>query len=391
MLSDLDLELVLNDWNYWQKLPSDTVPRMVLQSPLELAPDLVLVIQGVRRSGKSTLLAQIMQKNNLSPQDCTFINFEDPRLSGDLNHTLLDRIVSSAKKRRPKAKKLVYFLDEIQSVSEWQKWLRVRVDRPTADCFVITGSNAALLSGELASTLTGRHITLELFPFDFSEYRLSRAGGGVLGYLKEGGFPRALSYPDPERLLREYFTDIVERDVRRHVAVRSSSVLVSLAKAVFESMGSETSQRSLAGMLGVTTDTVGTYLKACEAAYLILPCPYFTFSERQRTARNRKYYPVDLGLRTVIAARTGFDEGKNLEGAVFLHLRRKYSQVFYWRGKCEVDFVVQDQTGITPFQVSRDGLKPRHEMALKEFHATFPQSKAPVIVTGANIGEFLSG
>jgi predicted AAA+ superfamily ATPase len=231
---------------------------------------------------------------------------------------------------------------------------------------------------------------MELFPFDFNEYLLARPNGDVFDYLKDGGFPRALSYHDPEILLREYFTDIIERDVRRHVAVRSASVLTRLAKSVFESMGSEVSQRSLAGMLGVTADTIGTYLSACESAYLILACPYFTFSERQRTARHRKFYPVDLGLRAAIATRTGSDVGKNLEGAVFLHLRRRHSEVFYWRGQGEVDFVVQDRNGITPYQVSLGGLKPRHERALDEFRKKFPQTNPPVIVSEKNIRDFLS-
>lgn len=390
MLIKSDIWLILNDWNYWNKPVPVAIPRKAVSQPFSLEPDLVLVIQGVRRCGKSTLLAQIMKEKNLDPQHCTFINLEDPRLSENLNYRLLDQIVDFAHEKNGDARRFYFFLDEIQNVEGWQKWLRLKTDRPGRDSFVITGSNASLLSGDLASVLTGRHMTLELFPFDWEEYQRARPEGTLEGYLQEGGFPRVLSFENPEALLREYFTDIIERDVRRHVAVRSTPTLAQLVKAVFESAGSELSQRKLAKLLGVSADTIGTYLHAGESAYIFLSCPYFTFSERQRMARNRKYYPIDLGLRNAVATKTGLDLGKKLETAVFLHLRRKYRQIGYWKQKGEVDLVVQDEK-ITPYQVSWDGPKPRHEKALEEFYEQFPQADKPVFITAQNAAEFFAG
>lgn len=332
-----------------------------------------------------------MKTEGWDPLDCTFVNFEDPRLSNDLDFKLLDKIVAFSRARRPKGIPLKFFFDEIQNVLGWEKWLRLRTERPAGDCYAVTGSNAALLSGDLASVLTGRHITLELFPFDYAEYRLAQTDSGLDRYLDDGGFPRVLSYAEPQALLREYFTDIVERDVRRHVAARSSRTLMSLIKAVFESTGSELSQRRLSSMLGISVDMAGAYLNAAESAYLILSCPYFTFSERQRTARHRKYYPIDLGLRGAVVSKTGLDAGKKLEMAVFLFLRRKYRDLSYWRGKGEVDFVIRDGGAITPWQVSWDGMKPRHERAVKEFQAEFPQANPVVVVTRENAEEVLRG
>ena len=210
-----------------------------------------------------------------------------------------------------------------------------------------------------------------------------------MNYLNDGGFPRVLAYSEPQTLLREYFTDIIERDVRRHVAVRSTLVLTQLVKAVFESAGSEISQRNLSKMLGVTADTIKTYLDACESAYILLSCPYFTFSERQRSARNKKYYPIDLGLRKAVITRTGLDAGKELETVIFHHLRKKFGQVFYWRQKGEIDFVVQEGQKILPFQVSRDGPKEKHLLAAKEFKQAFPQADEVVFVTAETIINFL--
>lgn len=388
MINKDDLDTVLRDWNFWQQssTPPASIPRHILDaSSITLEPDLVLVIQGVRRCGKSTLLTQIMEHMRLDPQQCTFVNFEDPRLSHALDFTLLDRIVEHAETRGVSQDAHYFFFDEIQVVDGWEKWLHAKTARPSRAHYIITGSNVALLSGDLASTLTGRHLTVELFPFDFQEYRSVRPHASLDHYLREGGFPRALSFDDPERLLREYFTDIIERDVRRHVSARSTLTLIQLVKSVYESLGSELSQRSLAGMLHITADTVKTYLDACEASYLILPCPYFTFSERQRSARHKKYYPIDLGLRSAVISQTGRDDGKHLEALVFHLLRKRYRQVFYWRGKGEVDFVVHHGQHILPFQVSWEAPQERHYQAVAEFRAAFPQSEEARYITRDNI------
>ena len=388
MIDKVSLEQVLIDWNYWKKPPPVSIPRTILQEPFHLEPDLVLVVQGVRRCGKSTLLAQMVKTLKLDFQDCFFINFEDPRLSGHLDYELLDAIVSFAQDQR-KTPKLTFFFDEIQNVANWQKWLHKKLERPGKNSFVITGSNAALLSGELASALTGRHLTLELFPFDFHEYQSAKSKNSFSDYLQEGGFPRTLDYREPQKLLREYFSDIIERDVRSHVSARSTLLLTQLVKAVFESAGSELSLRNLSKTLGITADTVKTYLDACEAAYIILPCPYFTFSERQRVVRNKKYYPIDLGLRKAVITKTGMDYGKDLETVVFHHLRKKYKDVFYWRQKGEVDFVVQEGRDILGFHVSWEGEKERHKRASEEFQAAFPQSKEIKMITKETVLNFI--
>jgi predicted AAA+ superfamily ATPase len=184
--------------------------------------------------------------------------------------------------------------------------------------------------------------------------------------------------------LRQYFEDIIERDVRERVGARSSQPLRQLAKIVFESCGSELSLRKLAGATGLTVDTVGTYLSACESAYLLFSCPYFAFSERKRSKRNKKYYPVDPGLRTAVVTRTGQDLGKSFETIVYLSLRRQCRETYYWRGKGEVDFVTSGPGGITPYQVSIDGIKSRHEAALEEFYSNFPQANEPILITADN-------
>jgi predicted AAA+ superfamily ATPase len=382
------MEQILVDWSFWDKPVPPSIPRSALTPSLPLKPDLVLAIQGVRRCGKSTLLTQIMRGQGLDPMRCYFLNFEDPRLSQDLNPKLLDSVLAYARDRS-RGEISVFFFDEIQEVDEWEKWLHVKVERPGKEVFVITGSNASLLSGDLTSRLTGRYLTLELFPFDFEEFRISKPTESFESYLDLGGFPRALSFETPQKLLREYFDQIIEKDVRRHVAVRSTLTLIQLAKAVFESAGSEMSQRRLSQMIDVSADTLGTYIHAAQAAYLIYECPFFTFSEKQRAARNRKFYPVDLGMRKAVITQGGRDRGKDLETVVFHHLRKQHKQVFYWKGTSEVDFVIQGSEGIVPHQVSWDGPKPRHMQAISEFKKTYPQALDGVFIDRKNIESWL--
>jgi predicted AAA+ superfamily ATPase len=128
---------------------------------------------------------------------------------------------------------------------------------------------------------------------------------------------------------------------------------------------------------------VARYLEACEDAYLVFSCPFFAFSERKRASRNRKYYPVDTGLRRVAVTKTGADRGKELECAVHLALRREFGQVFYWRGRGEVDFVVHTRGKVIPIQVTWDGPSDRHHRVLEEFYDRFPQAEEMTYVTAA--------
>lgn len=366
------------DWSHWDTPPKPTVPRSVAV-PSTLRPDVALIIQGVRRCGKSTLLRQLVDRYSLDHSRCLFINFEDPRLAPALDHTTLDLMVDAFERER--GPDCTYLLDEIQWVDGWQRWLRSQLDRPRGRRFVVTGSNAHLLSGELGSSLTGRQITVELFPFDLDEFRVARPGATVEEYLDWGGFPAAVASPDRDMLLRSYFQDIVERDMRERVAARSSLPLRHLVQMLYESAGGEMSMRRASAALGVSVDTAGLYVAAAESAYLAFGCPFFTWSMRKRLVRNRKFYPVDTGLRRACVGTTGRDRGKQLECATFLLLRRRYRHVSYWRGRREVDFVVMGTDGPIPVQVSWDTTTERARHAVDEFQAAHHNAAEAVFVT----------
>ena len=387
-MAELDILEVADTWSFWDAAAPETVPRSVAL-PVALTDSLCLVIQGVRRCGKSTLLQQLVGRYGLDPAHCAFINFEDPRLMQTLSFPLLQRLVDRFREARPGVKRLYFFLDEVQGVTGWQKWLRTQLDRPWDNVFVVTGSNSRLLSGEMSSVLTGRHLTVELFPFDLCERRELTRDTSIEAYLQDGGFPEPLSSLDGDRLRRQYFLDIVERDIRERLGARSSLTIRQLVQMVFESAGSEMSLRRVAAATGIAVDTAGSYIEACEAAYLLFSCPYFAFSARKRAARNRKYYPVDTGLRRVVVPRTGHDRGKALECAVHLALRRKFGQIFYWRDRGEVDFVIHHEDRIVPVQVTWDAPGERHHQALESFYENFPQAEEARFITAADFGSAL--
>ncbi len=376
-----DILEVAATWSFWDRPVPPSIPRDVAL-PAELRDTLCLVVQGVRRCGKSTLLQQLMGRYGLDPARCAFLNFEDPRLTNALSFETLDALVSAFRARHPGADDLYFFLDEVQWVQGWQRWLRTQLDRPSGNRFIVTGSNGQLLRGELSTVLTGRHLTVELYPFDWDEVRAARPDATIEEYLRSGGFPEPLMMTDGDRLRRQYFLDIVERDVRERLRARSGLVIRQVVQMAYEAAGSELSLRRLAGAAGVAVDTAGSYLQAAEDAHLLFGVPYFAWSQRRRVSRNRKFYPIDTGLRRVVVTRTGDDRGESLECATHLALRRRFGEVYYWRDRGEVDFVVRRDDGqIVPIQVTWDEPTDRHHRGLEDFYERFPQAAEAVFVT----------
>lgn len=392
VLSDQALKTIIDDWSFHTHKPTLGLTRLVTL-PSRLQADLALLIQGVRRGGKSTLLTQLPIHYNLPQTHCYFCNFEDPRLLEDLNFTLLEQIVALVRKEQKPQEKCYFFFDEIQNVVGWEKWLHVQLERPKNNFFILTGSNSSLLSGEFATALTGRHITLELFPFSFNEYKKLYPKKKLIDYLISGGFPRSLTFEYPYQLLQEYFNDIIYRDVVKRVNARTPDSIKQVVKMAFETCGSELSFRKIAAVTGLSVDTVKSYLEAAEYAYLLFTCPYFSFSEKKRLTRQKKYYPIDTGLRHAITNTSHRDFGKSLESLIFLQLKKKHENIYYWQeiGMGEVDFVAVQGSTITPYQVTWDKAEPRHEKALSKFYEYYHQATEAVLINKDNAIDFLTG
>ena len=153
MLGFSEIEKVLFDWNFWEKKPPDSIPRSILESIELPTSDLITAIQGVRRCGKSTLINQIIEHFKLNPKDCFIVNFEDPRLVEHLDNTLLDSIVEFARNKIANARYYYFFLDEIQNVKNWEKWLHMKEERPKNEIFIFKETNDYLFSGTIENNI----------------------------------------------------------------------------------------------------------------------------------------------------------------------------------------------------------------------------------------------
>ncbi len=319
-----------------QQLTGQTYPRQMLEK-IKILPNFALVVSGIRRSGKSTLLAQLIEKQKQNSY--LFLNFDTPKLFdfefGDF--ALLDEIIAENKKI-----KTLYF-DEIQVVEGWEIYVRGKLDQNFQ--VVVTGSNASLLSRELGTKLTGRHISKELFPFSFVEFceflGKQNNANAVEDYLQQGGFPQYLQLGEDE-ILNALINDILYRDIIVRFGIRDERSMKRLLLFLAGNIGNLITAGKLKQSLEVkSTATVQEYLSHLEQAYVIQMLPKFAYSYKVQLANPRKVYFIDNGLQRVISPSFSPDLGRKLENAVFWELRRQFAELYYYNeNHKECDFVV---------------------------------------------------
>ncbi len=307
-------------------------------------PDLLnhaLIVSGVRRCGKSTLLFQLLTKKY---KNAFYLNFEDTRLydfeRNDFSR--LDEVIANSNSK-------VLFFDEIQIIEEWERYVRQKLDEGFK--VVITGSNASLLSRELGTKLTGRHITKELFPFSYHEfcsYKKSHPHEHtLLEYLKKGGFPEYVKSEEND-ILNNLLDDILVRDIAVRYGVRDVKTLKRLALYLVSNVGKLITGNRLKTLFEVgATSTVMEYLSHLEYSYLLHFVPKFSFSLRKQLVNPRKVYAIDTGLISANSASFTEDLGRKFENLIFLHLRRKNKEIYYFSEKHECDFVVSEMGAVS--------------------------------------------
>jgi len=308
-----------------------------------------LIVSGVRRCGKSTLLFQMLKEKY---PDALYLNFEDIRLYEfeQKDFTRLDKVIASAGTR-------VLLFDEIQIVSGWERYVRQKLDEGYR--LVITGSNASLLSKELGTKLTGRQITKELFPFSYNEFnqfkKLKPSEESLKQYLQTGGFPEFVKQGINE-ILNHVFEDILIRDIAVRYGIREVKTLQRLALYLVSNVGNLITANRLKSMFEVgSANTITEYLSYLEDGYLFQLVPKFSYSLRKQMVNPRKVYTIDTGMITVNSGSFTDDDGRKLENLVYLHLRRSYREIYYYSEKKECDFVVFSKgKAVTAIQVCLD-------------------------------------
>lgn len=360
------------------------VPRFNLDFvKKQLDSHYALVVSGLRRSGKSTFLAQVAR--NFYPQEnFLYINFDDERFldfdAKDFSklHEILIEMYGDHK---------IFFLDEVQNISRWESFVRRLIDQNNK--LYITGSNAALLSKELGSKLTGRYMELENFPFSFQEfldfndvnYKQKRGGWDTgtkailkkyLGeYLFLGSIPEALRYPELP-VLKRLYQDAIYRNISARYNIDSDKLLRELSYFVFSNLTSSISFSKLKSNLGIgSVSTVTNYVSHLESAWLIFMINIYDHSVKRQQIAPKKVYAIDTGLAREVA----FSFSKNKEGAlfenlIFLALRRKQKEIFYYKTKSgyEVDFYIPEIGSLiqVAYDISSQETREREIRALIE-------------------------
>ena len=329
------------------------------QIPLESKKIISLI--GVRRSGKSSLLFDTINKlrQKISPDNIIYINFEDDRLYPlELKH--LDLILEGYFELYPHKtdEKIYLFLDEVQVVDGWERYVR-RVYDSFDIAIYITGSSSKLLSSEIATSLRGRSITYEIFPFSFREYlgykdidinlhstkSLGFIKHSLLSYLMDGGFAETIDEDKmiSRKILSDYLELIVYKDIVDRYNVKNRSLLKHLTKYCFTNIATLISFTKLYNEFKsqgfkLSKDTVFEYISHLVDAYALFGVPIYRNSIKEEQRNPKKIYAIDNGFKKIYDYAIGEDFSKLYENVVFLHLRRQTKEVYYFKQKQEVDF-----------------------------------------------------
>lgn len=342
-----ELKKALQDWLQWLNKNSHLI--ILRSSLLSQQKDLCLALTGVRRSGKSSMTVQLA----LGRLDETFFfNFEDPIFFPGASVEVLDQLLSLYEEEMGKMPKLV-ILDEIQNVQGWERWVRKAIDLGHYQ-IVVTGSSSHLLSSEIATAISGRVIEQTIWPLSFSEYLTflsktpSTKGTWVRAledYLRWGGFPKVILTPDENDriiLLKQYLSDIVLRDVVARHSIKNQQALHQIVSFYLTGLSCLHSYNSLRKAFEISIELASTLTGYLTQAFLVFEMSRYHANLKVQARDPKKIYVIDTGLRTVSLQSDREDWGRLAENTVYLELRRRNKQIFYYKQTQEVDFVITE-------------------------------------------------
>lgn len=350
-------------------------------------PNKIKVAIGMRRSGKTYFLMQqirALQQNGLPLSQIFFMSFEDDRLlpmSQDSLRSFIDEFYSLYPENH--GKPCYFFLDEIQNVADWPILVRRVFDSKRVELY-LTGSSAKLLSKEIATSLRGRSVATEIWPFSFDEYLFAKKVepvGKIVGkavrdrlmqhlieYLMHGGFPEAihLELPDRNGLLQDYVNVVIFRDIIERYGITNITLIKYMIKTLLKNVGTSFAVNKFYNDLksqgfSVSKTTIHDYLGYIEDAYLAFTVPLYSESIRKVHSNPRKIYAVDSGLVNAYTLSLSKNYGHLFENLVYLDLRRKGHEIYYYltNERYEIDFMTKDKSGnLHLYQVVWDDSNP---------------------------------
>lgn len=338
--------------------------------------NLIKVITGVRRSGKSTLLLQFkdyLLSEKIPEKNIIYMNFESAEWYNIRNYQELYNYI---KEHINKGKNYL-LLDEVQNIEMWEKAVNSLLVDINCDIY-ITGSNAYLLSSELTTLLAGRVLTIKIYPFSFKEFILEYPfkdnedkDDKFDKYLKFGGMPMLVNMNDNEELMINYLNDIKEvvlkKDVINRNSIKDVIFLDNLIKYMSSCIGNLTTPYSIAEFMkkngsNITNETVDSYLKMIENAYFIYRVPRYELKGKQLLKTQGKYYFVDNGLKNIISGFSSYDTGSSYENLIYMELLRRGYEVYVGKyNDIEIDFIAIKPNERIYYQVSRSILDEKVE------------------------------
>jgi hypothetical protein len=356
----------------------------------------IIVISGVRRAGKSSLMklitGDLINQDKVPENNILYLNFEDERFI-EFKHSDFEILLETYLELYHPDGRQYFFLDEIQNIPGWEKWVNRLYEFENIKIF-ITGSNASLLSSEIASALTGRNRQIVNFPFSFHEFlrfkqeeikptdlylreKKLKLKKLFQEYTSMGGFPEVLKNRDLT-LLEQYFKDIIYRDVIARYNIRNIHEIRELALFLASNIGTIQSYQNLQNLINVKSlNTIKNYLEIFESVYLFLRVDLFDFSVKRQIYNPSKIYTTDIALANSIAFTFSRNLGRLYENIVCIELMRRNQDIFYWKSKNnqEVDFLIKKGLEIeAAIQVctslSNDKIKKREIESLLEAKRT---------------------
>ncbi|MEW6550785.1 MAG: ATP-binding protein [Campylobacterota bacterium] len=363
-MEKLEILEILNDWNYWNKELPHTFLRGSYDKKLKsyLKNDEVIVLKGIRRCGKSTLLInQIKQliKDGVDKRNILFVNLEDPRFINHLSVELLQKIKEVyVEYLNPNGKPYI-FLDEIQNIPFWEKWVNKEYELKLCKLF-ITGSNSSMLSSEIASSLSGRYLSLEVFPLSFKEFLVFKnikiknqldivnykieLRRFFEEYIKFGAFPKVIQYDvlEKKELLTTYKDSIMLKDIVARYKLKSLITLEDIAAFLLGNTGIIQSTSKVKNNFNISFDMARDYVEYLKNAYMLFEIKKFDYSLKKQNLNDRKYYSADLGLSNLYRVANLQNRGSDIETIIALELLRRGFDIFYYKTSSnhEIDFVV---------------------------------------------------
>ncbi len=362
---------ILNEWNYWNKPLPKTYPReKEIEIDKKYKTEEIIFLKGVRRSGKSTILINHIKNllnQNVKKEDILFVNLEDPRFAPYLSLELLEDIKNAYLFYLNPKNKPHIFLDEIQNIVRFEKWLLKEYELKKSYLYA-TGSNSKLLSREIGTSLSGRYLDILIYPLNFKEF-LSFKKIKVLNefefiarkmeierlfdeFINYGGFPKIVLTDDTQLKqaeLKNYFDSILLRDIVARYKLDNFLKLEQLAILLLSNISNLISINKLKNSLNLSFDTIDKYFEYLQNAFLIYTVKKFDWSLKKIVSNPKKIYSIDTGLSKRISFEVGKRKGDLLENIIFLELKRRYEEIFYYKTKenYEIDFLIKEKELIT--------------------------------------------